>query len=123
MLVFPGQYIGQLISYAQAIYKGHLWGMSINVKEVLNNMQWFEWLLYALNVYTWTFLTGKHMLIYAIMGNAVYHIAIIPDHDTYECAVEHKYSGRNFLQRQIENSGNFSNNNFVYTHLFGGINY
>ncbi|MCK5924208.1 MAG: fatty acid desaturase [Methylococcales bacterium] len=123
MLLIPGQYIGMLISYAQAIFKGHLWGMSINNKEILNNMGWFEWVLYAFNTYTWTLFSWRFMLIFVVAGNIFYHIAIVPDHDTFENAVEFKYYGNNYLRRQIENSGNFMNNNYFYSQMFGGINF
>jgi linoleoyl-CoA desaturase len=48
---------------------------------------------------------------------------IVADHDTYETAIENHYDGNDWLRLQIQNSGNFLNDNFIWTHMFGAINY
>jgi linoleoyl-CoA desaturase len=60
--------------------------------------------------------------VYLSVGNVLYFINIIGDHYLYETH-ENKYDGNNWALRQIRNSGNFANNNFLWTLFFGGINH
>jgi linoleoyl-CoA desaturase len=55
--------------------------------------------------------------------NFFYAINIVPDHDTYETSIDNHYSGNDWCKMQICNSGNFVNDNLLWTYLFGGINY
>lgn len=41
----------------------------------------------------------------------------------YTTAVINKYSGQDWLKIQVCNSGNFANNNILWSYLFGGINF
>ena len=45
------------------------------------------------------------------------------DHDTYENVVENHYDGSDWLRLQVCNSGNFMNENIIWTRMFGAINY
>ena len=60
--------------------------------------------------------------LYLIGVNATYYINIIADHDLFETHENH-YDGPDWAKRQICNSGNFANDNALWTTLFGGINY
>ena len=53
--------------------------------------------------------------------NISFALNIMPDHDSY---ATHKnyYEGKDWLKRQIHNSGNFVTKSALWTHLFGGIN-
>ena len=54
--------------------------------------------------------------------NLAYAINVVGDHDMYETH-ENNYDGNDWALRQIHNSGNFANDNKLWTALFGGINY
>ena len=59
-----------------------------------------------------------------ILGlNFWYFVNIALDHDTYENIVENHYSGKDWMKLQICHSSNFLNDNWIWTRLFGSINY
>ena len=55
--------------------------------------------------------------------NLWYGINIMFDHDTYENVVDNHYDGSDWLRLQVCNSGNFMNENIIWTRMFGAINY
>ncbi len=146
MMIFPGQSIGQTFSYYRGAKQGHIWG--IPCLGVAQDVQWYEWLIYACSV--WSHMYGGSWLcsIAYFMGiNVVYHIGIFADHDTYEIAIENSMSPPSLGEKkkdsgegtklkelkdaghndwgeiQVRHSGNFVTSSTVFTHLFGGINY
>ncbi len=141
MMVFPGQSIGQTISYYRGARQGHIWG--IPCPGVVQDVQWYEWLIYACSVWSHTYGGSWHSSIAYFMGiNIVYHLGIFADHDTYEIAIENampppplgaKDDGENSKLKdpghydwgeiQVRHSGNFVTSSTVFTQLFGGINY
>jgi fatty acid desaturase len=66
---------------------------------------------------------GLVSLLYLIGVNTTYYINIYGDHDFYETKIENAYNGDDWLKRQICNSGNFLNDNMIWTRMFSGINY
>eukprot|EP01084_Bolivina_argentea_P166817 289595_1 len=141
IMVFPGQSTGQTFSYYNGARQGHIW--RIPCPGVAEDIQWYEWLIYACSV-------GSHMyggswlcsIVYFMGINIVYFLGIFADHDTYEIAFENallpptldvKDSGDDAKLKdpghydwgeiQVRHSGNFVTSSTVFTQLFGGINY
>jgi len=120
LTIFPGQYYGHVLSYFVANNKKRLF------KIKLPNKQFYDMTdicLMTANVYCLYKGLVLPTILYMITVNTIYHINIVLDHDTYETAVENHYEGNDWLRLQIQNSGNFMNNNLVWTHAFGAINY
>lgn len=120
LTVFPGYYYGQTFEYLLASIRKRIFTIRLpktSFYDVIdNNLIIFN--LYCL--YSGLFLPT---IVYMITLNTMYHINIAADHDTYETSIENHYDGNDWLRIQIHNSGNFLNDNFVWTHLFGAINY
>ena len=55
--------------------------------------------------------------------NTCYFVNVFPHHSLYETKRTNKYEGNDWLRLQVQNSGNFLNNNKLWTIMFGGINY
>ncbi len=142
MMIFPGQSIGQTISYYRGAKQGHIWG--IPCLGVAEDLQWYEWLIYACSM--WSHMYGGNWLcsIAYFMGiNVVYHVGIFADHDTYETAIENSIPPPSLGEKdiggegtklkdpghydwgeiQVRHSGNFVTSSTIFTQLFGGINY
>lgn len=124
LFLFPGQYMGQAISYVIASYKSRIFSIKIPDIIYYDNL---DAILISSNIYClYCGLYSRFYLstfIYIITLNFWYTINIIPDHDTYESSVENHYSGDDWCKMQICNSANFSNQSITWTYLFGGINY
>ena len=120
LLGIPGQYIGQVIVYLMSMYKSKIFRIKIPDKNMYEALDIFLICsklacLYKGGILPTTF--------YLISLNFWYYINIIFDHDTYETAIENHYEGNDWLKLQVCNSGNFLNNNIIWTRLFGAINY
>lgn len=61
-------------------------------------------------------------IFYIVTQNALYYVNVMADHDLYETHENH-YDGPDWAKRQICNSGNFANDNAMWSMAFGGINY
>ena len=121
LVVFPGMWLGQSISYFRWIFRKNIWRIEIeNYKHF-----YFETFLKLSSIYI-LFFTGRIVaaLSFIISLNMTYAFFILPDHDTYET---HLNSVKNLKsdwgEMQVRNSGNFLNDNILINHLFGGINY
>ena len=64
---------------------------------------------------------GYAFPVYWISASFWYWINIIGDHDQAEVLAQH-YNGKDWLTRQVMNSGNFLESNIIWTYWFGGIN-
>jgi len=120
LFVFPGQYLGQALSYAYASYKKQIFSIPIPNQNYYDDI---DAILIATHIYC--LLEGLYLptILYILSLNFFYSINVVPDHDTYESSVENHYSGDDWCRIQICNSANFANQNTLWTHLFGGINY
>jgi linoleoyl-CoA desaturase len=122
VMVLPGMYTGQTISYLYGAIKGKIWG--IKLKNVFSQIRLYEYLLTLLGLYSlWNgfFLPS---VCYMITCNIAYHVNIAGDHDTFESSVENKDDKTdNWVKMQICNTANFYNKNDWWTHVFGGINF
>jgi fatty acid desaturase len=120
LFVFPGQYIGQSISYVISSFKQRLFKIDIPkiaFYDIIDLLLGFTHILFLYYGGFWP------CLCYALSLNFWYAINIIPDHDTYETSIDNHYIGKDWCKMQICNSGNFLNNSLLWTYLFGGINY
>jgi len=119
IFIFPGYYLGQTISYMIGLRSGKVFGMKImNAKY-----SYFNMVLSLLRLYIF-YLMGIHATItHMIVCNFLYGLNVLADHDTYDVLVENHYAGNDWLKLQIMNSANFYNDSYVYTYLFGGVNY
>jgi linoleoyl-CoA desaturase len=120
LFIFPGQYFGQCSSYFLASFKYRIFKIAI---PKMNYYDIMDIILILGHLYCLYYTYYLVIICYIISLNIVYSINIIPDHDTYETNVENHYTGKDWCKMQICNSGNFLNNNFLWTHMFGAINY
>ena len=120
LTIFPGQYYGHAFSYLVANNKKRLFKIKLPDKQFFDTTDICLMMVNLYCLYKGLFLPT---ILYMITVNTLYHVNIVLDHDTYETAVENHYEGNDWLRLQIQNSGNFMNDNLVWTHLFGAINY
>uniref|UniRef100_A0A6C0BEJ1 Cytochrome b5 heme-binding domain-containing protein n=1 Tax=viral metagenome TaxID=1070528 RepID=A0A6C0BEJ1_9ZZZZ len=118
--VFPGFFLGQAISYVFGYFKKNLW--RIRLPKNITYYTFFEICLMSFSLFNLYHGLFLQTFIYLLTANIFYHINIFANHDTFE-TMENKYTGEDWLKTQICNSGNFINDNLIWTHLFGGINY
>jgi len=118
--IFPGMYYSQAMMYLLSSFKKRLLSFGLPKTSFYDNMDIILIMCNLYCLYNGLFLST---IVYMITVNTVYHINIAADHDTYETAIENHYDGNDWLRLQIQNSGNFLNDSFVWTHIFGAINY
>ena len=120
MIVFPGYYLGQVISYFRTIYKKKIFRISLPDRDYYDSI---DFLLVVGKIYS-LYYAGTVFSFHYILGlNFWYFVNIALDHDTYENIVENHYSGKDWMKLQICHSSNFLNDNWIWTRLFGSINY
>ena len=124
--LFPGQTLGQGLWYIYTALTNRLeYFKKTPILLPNNSTHYYGWpeilimiskccVLYKLGLISSIF--------YITTGNVLYFINVIGDHDLYETH-ENKYDGKNWAFRQIRNSGNFANDNILWTLWFGGINH
>ena len=118
-IVFPGQYIGQVISYLRASIKKRIFSIKI---PNITYYQLIDSMIFVLSLYTLSYGLDGPTFIYILTLNILYHINTELDHDTYETMQDHTTS-KDWLHIQVKHSNNFMNHNKIWTCLFGGINY
>ena len=113
-LFLPGQYFGQAIFYFFGLrYK--------TINE--SNYDYIDLSLMCLKLYLLYKLGLWSAITFLLAVNTCYFVNVFPNHSLYETKITNKYNGNDWLRLQIQNSGNFLNNNKLWTILFGGINY
>jgi fatty acid desaturase len=117
---FPGQYLGQCLSYLVTTINHKIFRIKIPDHKIMYDT--VDICLYLLKLYFLYYGMWMPTICYIISLNFWYHINVVLDHDTYE-TVENHYHGNDWLKLQVCNSGNFLNGNYIWTRLFGGINY
>jgi linoleoyl-CoA desaturase len=120
-ILFPGFYVGQIISYIIGRIKGKVF--RVKLPNHIKYLSVLELVFYFLIIYTLSLTSMLNIVSYFFALNIMYHINIVGDHDTFESHVENKYTGNDFLKLQVQNSSNFCINSKFWTHFFGGINY
>ncbi len=120
LVLFPGFFVGQVLSYLYSFIKGRF--LRVNLPKTIEYYSPQELFLIFFTLFNLWYGRFIESFIFLISANLFYHLNIFANHDTYE-TMENKYSGSNWLRLQICNSGNFVMDNMIWTHLFGGINY
>lgn len=122
--VFPGQFVGQGLWYVYTAFVGKLVFKSCPPLPLpeSNYYQPADVFIIACKLALLYNLGWVSSILYLVTGNTLYFINIIGDHDLYETH-ENNYDGNDWALRQIRNSGNFANDNLLWTRWFGGINY
>lgn len=120
LFCIPGEYFGQAMVYILASFKGRIFKIPLPEKSYYDAI---DILLISCKLYGLSCMPYSVIACYFISLNISYSINIIPDHDTFESSVENHYTGNDWCKMQICNSGNFLNDNFIWTHVFGSINY
>ena len=120
LTVFPGQHLGQAVMYMISQLKHKIFQIPIPEKPMYDTV---DKILLGVKIYCLYQGLFLPTICYLISLNLWYHLNIIFDHDTYETAVENHYEGNDWLKLQVCNSGNFVNDNIVWTKLFGAINF
>jgi linoleoyl-CoA desaturase len=118
--IFPGVYYGQALMYIVSAFNKKVFSIK------LPNITFYDTSDMIMMTTTLYFLYNGLFLptiLYMITCNTIYHINVAFDHDTYETAIENHYEGDDWLRMQIQNSGNFINDNLLWTYMFGAINY
>lgn len=122
LLFFPGMYLGQVIAYFFGALRGHIW--KVSVSQVFRKTPVLELLLYLASVLLLVFNSNLLCVYFYFIGlNLMYAICIVPDHDTFESAVENDKQTDDWCEMQIRKSGNFCEQSFLLTEFTGGINF
>jgi fatty acid desaturase len=132
----PGMFIVQVISYHLIWrFKGHLWKMGTPRAESFER-KWWEAALSGLMLmsHAYKFVDGGVMTGLAVTGayicalNLTYAMCILPDHDTYESAIENRVDSPKVVdwgEVQVRHSSDFGGRGILgraFSHFFGGIN-
>ena len=126
-IFIPGTLLGQSLLYHFFwVRKGFLWKMTLpstfgKLDDIL------QYLLSLLFIFIEIYYGGLFYFYLHIIGtNIAYFIGSAPDHDMYST---HKEIDNNqdirldWGENQVRHSGNFLNNNVIFSKLMGGINY
>ena len=125
----PGMYVMQIISY-NILWPlwGTLWGMPIEKTKSMYDKYWWQYAISAMMIGAHVY---KHNIFvtaaYFIAANITYALCIVPDHDTYDSAVEnHLFEGRvDWGEIQVRHASDFGGQGFwgrCFTEVFGSIN-
>lgn len=120
VVIFPGMCMGQSLSYVIASTKHKLWKVELPSDVDLYSIYDVYFMVWMLILF---YKAGWVSSVYMISLNFWYFINIFGDHDTFESSYTNHYTGNDWLKLQICNSGNFMNDNVLWTRYFGGINY
>jgi linoleoyl-CoA desaturase len=122
LIIFPGFWFGQVLSYNIFLYKKYLWKMKLNNYKI----NYFE-LLLKISMYFSLLQTHSLSVSYffILSCNITYFLTILPDHDMFETHnnLVKETENVDWGELQVRNSGNFSNNFPLINYLYGGINY
>lgn len=122
-IVFPGQHIGQALWYQYCLIRKptEIKGIKYELPDVSLHSTLMH-ICMAIKLAMFYKMGFILTATYIITENALYYINIIGDHDLCETRDNH-YDGPDWARRQICNSGNFANDNWLWSIAFGGINY
>lgn len=120
----PGQLFSQFIWYIYSSFKSRLWLIGIDHFKIPNTNHYDMGSLFIMfcKIYVLYNMGILPAICYIITGNTLYYLNVIADHDLYETH-ENYYDGNDWAKRQICNSGNFMNENKMWTMAFSGINH
>jgi fatty acid desaturase len=128
----PGMFVGQVLSYSLLWpLRGHLWKMPLPKRGSFDKT-WWESLLAFLSLFTqvYFFPSFYASLGYFVGCNVAYAICILPDHDTFESAVENHVNvdqgeTPDWGEIQVRHSSEVGIGFWgrLYGEMAGGINY
>ena len=125
LTIFPGQHLGQIYAYINTVSKSKIFKI-----KIINKAIFYDYIdLFIIGCMLSCLYYGLWLptITYILSINFWYHINVVLDHDMYETSVDNHYGkidGQiDWLRIQIQNSGNFMNQNKFWTSVFGGINY
>jgi fatty acid desaturase len=122
LIFLPGLYLGQVINYFICAFKGSF--LKVSIPQVFRKTPFLELLLYLSSALLLIFNNNYICVYFYFIGlNLMYAICIVPDHDTFESAIENEKQTDDWCEMQIRKSGNFCEQSFFMTDLCGGINY
>lgn len=112
----PGQQLAQVIFYMGGYYTKNnpITNGYYDITDILIMMA---------KIYCFYSIGLIPSIFYVSTLNVLYFTNIYPNHELYETKVLNHYEGDDWLKLQICNSGNFLNNNALWSSWFGGINY
>lgn len=137
-VMLPGMYLGQILSYGLLWpLKGHLWKMPTPPKEAFAR-KWWEYALTLVSLGTQIYscsVSFTASVAFFLGANFAYAIMILPDHDTFESAVENVQPKTNpdgtvdsslqdWGEVQVRHSSDFGTGFWgsVFSEIGGGIN-
>jgi linoleoyl-CoA desaturase len=120
----PGQLFSQFIWYIYSSFKSRLWLIGIDHFKIpnANHYDIGSLIIMFCKIYVLYNMGILPSICYIITGNTLYYLNVMADHDLYETH-ENYYDGNDWAKRQICNSGNFVNENRIWTMAFSGINH
>jgi fatty acid desaturase len=128
IFLFPGQHVGQAISYAIAAFRRKLWRM--NLPNANHTSQFYDpfdlfGVFVTLACFRLAILRGNlpYLILFTVSNNIIYALNVIFDHDSVENLVTNAYDGDDWLKMQVQHTSNFMNGNHGWTRIFGSINY
>jgi fatty acid desaturase len=117
---FPGHSYGQGMNYIISSFTNKLWNIDLPKVQFYD---FIDFVIMSTNIYCLYNGFFLPTMTYITTVNFLYYLNTMLDHDMYETSVENHYDGNDWVRTQAENSGNFINQNKLWTTLFGGINY
>jgi fatty acid desaturase len=128
LFAFPGQNIGQTISYCIAAFRRKLWRIQLpnseQIPEFYDPIDLIG-IFCTLAAFEIAILRGNliYLALFLMSNNIIYALNVIFDHDSFENIVSNDYCGKDWLRLQIQHSSNFLNEDMLWTRIFGSINY
>jgi fatty acid desaturase len=127
--LLPGMYVAQVISYrVKWPLQGEEWNMKIAPTKNVMPKYWWE---HAISLAV----LGAHIykadilvsFVFFLAANITYALCIIPDHDTFDTAIENHVEGGkvDWGEIQVRHSSDFGGQGFLggcFTEMFGCIN-
>lgn len=125
LVLFPGQFLGQMLLYLKAFVKGRYLGVPVTHMSAIEDVWVVEVLVMLMShLVWWVGLPWIQTISYFCAMNMWYWMCIAPDHDTWESAFKNKKAGEmDWGEMQVRESGSFAVNMPWVCSLFGGINY
>eukprot|EP00435_Cladocopium_sp_Y103_P062437 s1176_g24.t1 len=125
LVLFPGQFFGQMLLYFKAFVKGRYLGVPVTHVSAADDVWVVEVVIVSMSHFLWWVgLPPAQTLSYFCTMNMWYWMCIAPDHDTWESAFENKKVGAmDWGEMQARESGSFAVDMSWVCALFGGINF
>jgi len=124
--IIPGQKILQAIYYSLVPFKKNFLSTDNIFYQTFPDISYYDIIdisMIGFQLY-YVYKAGFRLfLLHAFVLNTLYFLNIYPNHSLYESKIENKYNGNDWAKMQIMHSGNFLNNNWLWTRIFGGINF